>query len=148
MVRAEGAPQISHINGGSLEREKWKDVDSINHNFPEHFWKSMKVWFRYKKRILCVISGTIILWVGFSPIGWTGTATLAPAIMPLPASPDLGLSTKVVRQYALTSANDFPQRDPQNWRLLASNDGGRTWVTLDVRKGEFFAERHQRRVFA
>ena len=108
----------------------------------------MKVWFRYKKRILCVISGTIILWVGFSPIGWTGTATLAPAIMPLPASPDLGLSTKVVRQYALTSANDFPQRDPQNWRLLASNDGGRTWVTLDVRKGEFFAERHQRRVYA
>ncbi|MCU0785971.1 MAG: hypothetical protein MUF81_18385, partial [Verrucomicrobia bacterium] len=53
----------------------------------------------------------------------------------------------MVRQYALTSANDFPQRDPQDWRLLGSNDGGRTWTTLDVRKGELFSERHQRRVF-
>ena len=56
-------------------------------------------------------------------------------------------TTRVVRQYALTSANDFPQRDPQDWRLLGSNDGGRTWTTLDVRKGELFSERHQRRVF-
>ncbi len=54
---------------------------------------------------------------------------------------------KVVRRYALTSANDFPQRDPRDWRLLASNDGGKTWVTLDTRKGEVFSERHQRRVF-
>ncbi|HWD21194.1 MAG TPA: ATP-binding protein [Verrucomicrobiae bacterium] len=54
---------------------------------------------------------------------------------------------KVVRQYALTSANDFPQRDPFDWRLLASNDGGVTWATLDVRTGELFTERHQRRVF-
>ncbi|MDB6124293.1 MAG: Integral rane sensor signal transduction histidine kinase [Pedosphaera sp.] len=55
---------------------------------------------------------------------------------------------KVVQQYALTSANDFPQRDPQDWRLLGSNDGGRTWTTLDTRKSEVFPERHQRRVFA
>lgn len=54
---------------------------------------------------------------------------------------------KVIRQYALTSGNDFPQRDPQDWRLLGSSDGGKTWVTLDSRKVEFFRERHQRRVF-
>ncbi len=54
---------------------------------------------------------------------------------------------KLVRQYALTSANDFPQRDPQDWRLLGSNDGGQNWVTLDTRKGELFRERQQRRVF-
>src|SRR5712672_1371084 len=54
---------------------------------------------------------------------------------------------KVIRQYALTSANDFPQRDPQEWRLLGSNDGGKNWVTLDLRKDEFFPERHQRRLF-
>jgi len=54
---------------------------------------------------------------------------------------------KVVRQYALTSANDFPQRDPRDWRLLGSNDGGQTWISLDRRKGEIFSERHQRRVF-
>ncbi|HVM49175.1 MAG TPA: ATP-binding protein [Candidatus Acidoferrum sp.] len=54
---------------------------------------------------------------------------------------------RVVRQYALTSANDFPQRDPRDWQLLGSNDGGSTWTTLDVRKGELFGQRHQRRLF-
>ena len=54
---------------------------------------------------------------------------------------------RVVRQYALTSANDFPQRDPQDWQLLGSSDGGRNWTTMDVRKGQLFTERHQRRVF-
>jgi signal transduction histidine kinase len=55
--------------------------------------------------------------------------------------------TRVVRKYALTSANDFPGRDPQDWRLLGSNDRGATWTTLDTRTGEVFTERHQRRVF-
>jgi signal transduction histidine kinase len=55
---------------------------------------------------------------------------------------------RVVDQYALTSANDFPERDPQDWRLLGSDDGGKTWVALDIRKGEMFPGRHQRRVFA
>ena|GEM_PF-1185698 len=54
---------------------------------------------------------------------------------------------KVVRQYAITSANDFPQRDPADWRLLGSRDGGKTWITLDSRSGEIFSERHQRRIF-
>jgi signal transduction histidine kinase len=54
---------------------------------------------------------------------------------------------KTIRQYALISANDFPQRDPLEWRLLGSHDGGKTWVTLDARKNELFTERHQRRVF-
>ena len=81
------------------------------------------------------------LWVGLGAgaFAWgTSNGTAAPAAQP---------TARVVRQYALTSANDFPQRDPQDWRLLGSNDGGQTWTTLDVRKGELFAERHQRRVF-
>jgi len=57
------------------------------------------------------------------------------------------LPAKIVRQYALTSANDFPQRDPMDWRLLGSNDGGKTWSTLDERKGVIFPERHQRQIF-
>jgi signal transduction histidine kinase len=60
---------------------------------------------------------------------------------------DLLPTVKVVRQYALTSANDFPLRDPEAWQLLASNDGGKSWVTLDQRTNEVFSERHQRRVF-
>ncbi len=54
---------------------------------------------------------------------------------------------KVVHQYALTSANDFPQRDPMDWRLLGSNDGGRTWVILDVRTNEIFQARQQRKLY-
>ncbi|MDB6110543.1 MAG: Integral rane sensor signal transduction histidine kinase, partial [Pedosphaera sp.] len=61
-------------------------------------------------------------------------------------SPASGPS-KVVGAYALTSANDFQQRDPQDCRLLGSNDGGKTWTTLDQRSGEIFSERHQRRIF-
>lgn len=49
--------------------------------------------------------------------------------------------------YALTSANDFPCRDPRNWRLEGSNDRGRTWTTLETRHNESFSTRFQRRVF-
>ncbi|MGC3959771.1 MAG: hypothetical protein QM813_18165 [Verrucomicrobiota bacterium] len=54
---------------------------------------------------------------------------------------------KIISRYGLTAANDFPQRDPFDWRLLASRDGGKTWITLDERKGELFSQRQQRRVF-
>src|SRR5882724_8711909 len=80
----------------------------------------------------------LILWVYSINLVGGDTNALAVRWMPL---------ANVVRQYALTSANDFPLRDPQDWRLLASNDGGKTWVTLDKRTGEIFSERHQRRVF-
>ncbi len=49
--------------------------------------------------------------------------------------------------YALTSANDEPERDPRDWRLLGSTNGGKTWKTLDARSNELFATRLQRRVF-
>lgn len=57
------------------------------------------------------------------------------------------LVTRVIREYALTSANDFPQRDPLDWRLLASNDHGQSWATLDVRRNELFPNRQQQRIF-
>ena len=53
----------------------------------------------------------------------------------------------MVWQYALTSANDFPQRDPMDWRLLGSNDAGKTWNVLDERQGVLFSKRHQRQLF-
>ncbi|WP_217235508.1 glycoside hydrolase N-terminal domain-containing protein [Streptomyces sp. AC555_RSS877] len=37
-----------------------------------------------------------------------------------------------VASYSLTSANDVPQRDPQEWTLSGSADGA-TWTTLDRR---------------
>ena len=49
--------------------------------------------------------------------------------------------------YALTSADDFPTRDPRDWQLLGSNDGGKTWVALDDQRNQFFKQRRQRKVF-
>ena len=56
--------------------------------------------------------------------------------------------TKTLSRYALTSANDYPARDPRNWRLLGSNDGGKSWTTLDTRRDEAFESRFLRREFA
>ena len=52
----------------------------------------------------------------------------------------------VVTQYSLTSANDFPERDPRAWLLEGSNDGT-TFTTLDTRSTQSFMSRHQTRVF-
>jgi signal transduction histidine kinase len=49
--------------------------------------------------------------------------------------------------YALTTANDEPSRDPRDWELLGSDDGGKTWAVLDVRVNQRFTERFERRVF-
>jgi hypothetical protein len=51
-----------------------------------------------------------------------------------------------VRHYVLASANDAQDRDPRDWVLKGSADG-RTWVTLDTRSDEFFADRHLARGF-
>jgi len=54
----------------------------------------------------------------------------------------------VVSQYALTTANDSPERDPLDWRLLGSNDGGSTWTTLDTQTGGLSTTRYYRTVFS
>ncbi|MFK4101229.1 GH92 family glycosyl hydrolase [Streptomyces sp. NPDC019531] len=66
-------------------------------------------------------------WLSFEPTGW--------------AEFDLAKPLKVVT-YALTSANDFAERDPRDWTLKGSTDG-KDWKTLDTRSGESFDERFQ-----
>ena len=42
---------------------------------------------------------------------------------------------RLVTNYTITSGNDassYPERNPANWHLLGSNDGGTNWTTLDV----------------
>ncbi|MGI5214706.1 GH92 family glycosyl hydrolase [Plantactinospora sp. CA-290183] len=51
-----------------------------------------------------------------------------------------------VVHYALTSANDAPERDPRSWTLQGSTDG-ESWTTLDTRSGQEFAERFQTREY-
>jgi hypothetical protein len=52
-----------------------------------------------------------------------------------------------VTGYTITSANDYPERDPHNWTLQGSNDGN-NWTTVDSRSGEAFTDRFQTRTFS
>ncbi len=56
-------------------------------------------------------------------------------------------AARPVESYALTSAEDVPSRDPQQWVLAGSNDG-ETWEELDRRELEGpFESRHQTKSF-
>ncbi|PTN00309.1 GH92 family glycosyl hydrolase [Streptomyces sp. VMFN-G11Ma] len=66
-------------------------------------------------------------WLTFEATGW--------------AEFDLDKPLKITN-YALTSANDFAERDPKDWTLQGSTDG-KDWKTLDSRSGESFGERFQ-----
>jgi len=52
----------------------------------------------------------------------------------------------VVTAYAITSANDGPERDPRDWQLQGSSDG-KIWSTLDSRSGVLWSQRLQKRSF-
>jgi hypothetical protein len=47
-----------------------------------------------------------------------------------------------ISSYSITSANDYPERDPKDWQLMGSNNGS-SWVTIDTRRNQFFSERFQ-----
>ncbi|MFF0199996.1 GH92 family glycosyl hydrolase [Streptomyces sp. NPDC005017] len=70
-------------------------------------------------------------WLVFQPAGW--------------AEFEMDKPVKLAT-YALTSANDFAERDPRDWTLKGSADGT-DWKTLDTRSGETFTERFQTRTF-
>ena len=72
-------------------------------------------------------------WLDFSPISWIQYQYP-------------GGQAPIVSSYKLTSANDVPARDPQNWKLLGSSDGN-NWVELDRRSGISFGSRHETKEF-
>ncbi|GGQ70749.1 GH92 family glycosyl hydrolase [Streptomyces asoensis] len=71
-------------------------------------------------------------WLAFASTGWVEFDLAEPAR---------------IATYALTSANDFAERDPADWTLSGSADGT-SWTALDTRSGESFAQRFQSRTFA
>ncbi|WP_328686062.1 alpha-1,2-mannosidase [Streptomyces sp. NBC_01261] len=56
-------------------------------------------------------------------------------------------SPAAVVLYRLTSANDAPDRDPEDWQLQGSHDG-RHWTTVDTRTGERFKQRHETKEYS
>ena len=57
-----------------------------------------------------------------------------------------GGTSKTIRAYSITSANDYPERDPRNWKLMGSNNGT-DWATLDERPNDCFAERLESKTY-
>ncbi|XP_004302040.1 PREDICTED: peptide-N(4)-(N-acetyl-beta-glucosaminyl)asparagine amidase [Fragaria vesca subsp. vesca] len=49
--------------------------------------------------------------------------------------------------YELMSANDAPERDPMDWVVERSNDGGSSWHLIDKRTSQLFDSRFQCRTF-
>ncbi|MEU7409249.1 GH92 family glycosyl hydrolase [Streptomyces sp. NPDC042638] len=70
-------------------------------------------------------------WLTFQTTGWVEF--------------DLDKPVKIAT-YALTSANDYEQRDPRDWTLEGSTDG-KDWKTVDSRSGESFSERFQTKTY-
>jgi predicted alpha-1,2-mannosidase len=66
-------------------------------------------------------------WLVFAKNGWIQARLAEP---------------RTVTNYALTSANDVPERDPRDWQLLGSNDGS-TWDVVSSVSGETFERRGQ-----
>jgi predicted alpha-1,2-mannosidase len=70
-------------------------------------------------------------WLAFASTGWLAVELLQPV---------------AVRRYALTSANDAPERDPRNWTLEGSDDG-MSWTILDSQTNQTFQDRFVTKVY-
>ncbi|MDR7276155.1 GH92 family glycosyl hydrolase [Catenuloplanes atrovinosus] len=64
-------------------------------------------------------------WLVFATTGWAAYQLDAPVR---------------ITRYALTAANDVPERDPRDWLLEGSADGS-AWTTVDARTGQTLGER-------
>ena len=51
-----------------------------------------------------------------------------------------------VTAYSVTSANDWANRDPENWTFYGSNDG-ENWTAFDTQTGVTFASRYEEKIF-
>ncbi|SNS96907.1 alpha-1,2-mannosidase, putative [Micrococcales bacterium KH10] len=65
---------------------------------------------------------------------------------PLAAIYEYGQPTSFT-SYTVTSADDEPNRDPRDWTISGSNDGG-SWNVLATESGQSFSERHQTKTYA
>ena len=69
-------------------------------------------------------------WLAFEPTAWIELRLSEP---------------EAVVKYALTSANDYPKRDPRDWTFPVP--GRENWTVLDRREGERFGERFKTKVY-
>ncbi|XP_068656339.1 peptide-N(4)-(N-acetyl-beta-glucosaminyl)asparagine amidase isoform X2 [Aristolochia californica] len=53
----------------------------------------------------------------------------------------------VLEAYEFISANDAPERDPTEWILEGSEDGGHNWTLLDKQTAQLFERRFERKTY-
>ncbi|MFC4653878.1 discoidin domain-containing protein [Rheinheimera marina] len=82
---------------------------------------------------------------GDSSTKWLDNEAVPTAEAPSWVELDMGAEV-IVNALALTSANDAPDRDPENFSLLGSNDG-ESWFTVGSWIGEAFDQRFERKLF-
>ncbi len=73
-------------------------------------------------------------WLDFNPTSWI-EIMLPPGLI------------WEIENYAITSANDWEQRDPKDWSLFIRGSDG-DWIPVDTRTGIDFPERFMRRAFS
>src|SRR5690625_1355321 len=56
--------------------------------------------------------------------------------------------TVTINAYTVTSGNDAPERDPQDWTLAGSNDGGSTWDTIHTVTDATFSDRNKVNIYS
>ncbi|TDQ06892.1 discoidin domain-containing protein [Pedobacter metabolipauper] len=56
-------------------------------------------------------------------------------------------TAQVIKGYTITSGNDAIDRDPKNFKIMASNDGT-NFTQLDIRSNEAFASRNQTKKYS
>jgi hypothetical protein len=56
-------------------------------------------------------------------------------------------AAKIVSSISITSANDADSRDPENFNVEGSNDGGTTWTRIGSWIGESWDNRAERKLF-
>ncbi|SHF96234.1 F5/8 type C domain-containing protein [Fodinibius roseus] len=52
-----------------------------------------------------------------------------------------------INAYTITSGNDAPDRDPHDWTLAGSNDGGSTWETIHTVTSASFTGRNKVNIY-
>ena len=68
-------------------------------------------------------------WLSWDPAAWAQVTLSEPTL---------------ITHYAISSANDFAGRDPQDWTLQGSSDA-KSWTDLDQQSGQTFENRLQQK---
>ncbi len=80
--------------------------------------------------------------------GNSATKFLSNVAAPVTVSWSLkGRAEKEVKQYAIVSANDAPERDPKNWQLYGRKEGDAGYTLIDERTNETFSARYQSKLY-